>query len=288
MRRFLIKIALIVFALGIGASAAEHGAHFKSFDIPGSTSTCAAGINMSGTTVGFYGDANGIGHGFVRYASGKFHVLKPFGFDGFPTGINDFGTVVGNYFDGTTSHGFIYRHGTYTRVDGPAGVFFFRLTGINNFGHLVGSFSPTEEDPSEREAFLRTRFSTTPISVDIRTDATGVNDFDIVVGNAGFDVGNQGFVWFPKNKKSIQISYPDARRTWITGINDRGQITGMGEFLEGLPQNFVYSNGNFHPVNVPFAQGWVWLNGISNNSRICGCYQLNDLTQHAFTGRFRE
>jgi probable HAF family extracellular repeat protein len=59
------------------------------FDVPGSTSTNALGINNSGQIVGYYTDSAGAQHGFLD-TNGAFTTL-PF----VPTGINNVGQIVG-------------------------------------------------------------------------------------------------------------------------------------------------------------------------------------------------
>jgi hypothetical protein len=68
------------------------------------------GINDNGVTVGAFADPNNKSYGFVRDAAGNFRLIQ------FPgaaatagvVGINNSGTIVGNYFDGAgVEHGFI-------------------------------------------------------------------------------------------------------------------------------------------------------------------------------------
>ena len=50
---------------------------FVTVDPPGSTSTTPSGITPNGTIAGYYSDANGVQHGFLRTPSGSFTTLDP-------------------------------------------------------------------------------------------------------------------------------------------------------------------------------------------------------------------
>lgn len=288
MSRNFLKLTILSLTMYlVAALAAAQVRQFESFEIPGAKHTCIAGINNSRTTVGTYVDANDAGHGFVRHPNGKFQLLEPFGYEGVPESINDHGVIVGDYFDGTVSHGFVYSKGVFKSFDAPAGSSSIHLSGINNLGHIVGVAEFWADDIS-RKTFLLTPLGMTWIdSVNSVTDATGINDFDVIVGNRGeFGAAFSGFVRFPDGTY-LDIYYPDSWRTWVYGINNRGQIAGMAYFDFGsVGQPFVYSDGNLIAVNVPFSHDSVWLNGISNNSRVAGCYS-NGYSSEAFVGRFK-
>lgn len=286
MSRTIIKLSLVLVMLSTTPVVAQSD-RFESVDIQNSKFTCTVGINNSGTTVGTYVDANDVNHGFVRHQNGKFQILEPFGYSGDPAGINDRGVIVGNYFDGTVSHGFVYSDGVFKSYDAPAESSSFRLSGINNLGHIIGVAEFYDVDVS-RKSFLLTPLGMTWIDSGFpATDATGINDVDVIVGNYGDFLGLNGFVRFP-NGTYIDIYYPDSWRTWVYGINNRGQIAGVAYFDFGsVGEPFIYSGGKMIAVNIPFAQNGISLNGISNNSRITGCYQLSDYSAHGFVGRFK-
>jgi len=92
------------------------GSTFTQLDYPNSQGTSAFGLNNVGQVVGTYVDANGVNQGFIYFTSTKaWQTVTPaaasataaFGVGGtFINGINDFGTVVGFYSDGTNVNGF--------------------------------------------------------------------------------------------------------------------------------------------------------------------------------------
>ena len=111
--------------------------------------TGVADINTSGAIVGT--DYATVGpQSFVRTPAGVFTVFTPPGTNGAgssPTGINDSGTIVGNYTDvNNATHGYLRNpDGTLTTIDdsntfqraNSAGTF---ITHINASGAIVGYY----------------------------------------------------------------------------------------------------------------------------------------------------
>ena len=50
---------------------------FVTIDPPGSTSTAPSGITPDGTIAGYYADASGVQHGFLRTPTGSFTTFDP-------------------------------------------------------------------------------------------------------------------------------------------------------------------------------------------------------------------
>jgi len=121
----------------------EFGSVFELFNIPGSTSAQATGINNSGNVCGYFVDAKGVNRGWVLIG-GRFDILNVPGSTGTQAlGLNNKGRVVGSYTDSAgNSHGFIYRESTQTfqSVDDPVGFGTTVVNGINDKGVLVGFF----------------------------------------------------------------------------------------------------------------------------------------------------
>jgi hypothetical protein len=55
-----------------------------------------------------------------------------------PFGINDFGTVVGGYYDKYRRHGFIFHNGHWATLDYPHSSYTL-LVGITNGGKIIGN-----------------------------------------------------------------------------------------------------------------------------------------------------
>jgi probable HAF family extracellular repeat protein len=123
----------------------EFGGVFELFNIPGSTSDQATGINNSDDVCGFLVDAAGVNHGWLKML-GHFTVLDFPGSTGTQAlGLNNKGLVVGFYTDNAgNTHGFVYNVSakTYQSIDDPNGPGTTIVNGINDKGMLVG-FSGT-------------------------------------------------------------------------------------------------------------------------------------------------
>ena len=138
------------------------------------------------------------------YSGGTYTTLPPLAANTFAaaTDINNVGQIVGHYFDGTHTHGFIYNNGTYTTLDDPLGTDTF-ITGENDNGQIVGYYTDlsggehgflyvggtftTIDNPSGMQPTLRGATGGTELS--------GINNAGDIVG-AYFDSAghSHGFV----------------------------------------------------------------------------------------------
>lgn len=121
-----------------------------------------------------YGDLAGTLHGFAD--NGGFNAVDFPGAIGTQAiGVNDAGSIVGDYFDaGSAEHGFVSSNGVFTAIDHPA------ATGINAAGDIVGIWSDGTSTPS----FLRQAGVFTPIAFPLATStaAFGINDAGEIAG----------------------------------------------------------------------------------------------------------
>jgi hypothetical protein len=102
------------------------GGQFITFDPPGSTLTLASGITPDGTITGYYTDASGVQHGFLRDRNGSFATFDPPGSTSTaPTSISPSGEIAGAWcetslFSCPRLHGFVRTsNGTITTFDSP-------------------------------------------------------------------------------------------------------------------------------------------------------------------------
>ena len=115
---------------------------FTTIDPPGASGalTVAIGINDHRQIVGYYVDACGTLHGFLRDRKGVFTTIDH---PDFPLGtaaldINNRGQIVGTYAGAEpTAHGFLLDKGVFTTIDFP-GASFTEALGINGRGQIVG------------------------------------------------------------------------------------------------------------------------------------------------------
>jgi probable HAF family extracellular repeat protein len=121
---------------------------FTSFDAPGSIQTVAVRINSDGDIVGYYQSADFRSHAFLLQNDGSLTTIDPPAAvtTGDPTGligINDFGEIVGYYYDVSRVHGFLLSGGAFTTIDFP-GARYTWCSAINNAGDIVGLYQDTQ------------------------------------------------------------------------------------------------------------------------------------------------
>ena len=69
------------------------------------------------------------------------------------------------------------------------------------------------------------------------------------------------------------LSYPEARQTFPSAINNLGQVVGQYQGAGGLGHGFLYDSGNYSLVE-PLGAGYSAATGINNNSQIVGWANL--------------
>ncbi len=165
----------------------------------GGQGTFAVGIDAAGHVVGNYLDSSSQFFGFTCYngpldtiASGDFITLSdPHGVRAtHVTGIDNFGDIVGYYYDGNSqAHGFTYtgsftsiNGSAFTTLDDPFGVNGTFITGVNNIGDIVGTYLDANFDLhgfiDKNGIFINLD---SPAALD-GTNVTGINRADTVVG----------------------------------------------------------------------------------------------------------
>ena len=165
------------------------------------TGTAAVGINNRGRIVGFYIDAGGMGHGFVREKGVFTPIDHPDAGSGPGTGtlalgLNDRGQIVGAYVDAEgVSHGFLLDEGDFTTIDHPdaasgpgIGTVLF---GVNNRGQIVGQYIDTD---LRCHGLLRSRSTFTTIDDPGAVSYTGAVDINDRGQIVGFSDARIGFV----------------------------------------------------------------------------------------------
>lgn len=131
------------------------GGKYSFFTVPGAAGlgTEAVGINAPGSVSGYFQDANGSFHGFLKQGSKFTTIDVPSATDTFGLGLNNSSEQVGYYVDQQGDiHGFVLRAGKFTTIDVP-GSLATLVTNINERGDLVGLWF----DSNATHAFLARR-----------------------------------------------------------------------------------------------------------------------------------
>jgi hypothetical protein len=177
------------------AGAAAAGGGFVTVDPPGSTSSSPSAITPDGTIAGYYSDADGVQHGFLRSPSGSFTTFDPPGSAlTYVTSITPSGDIVGVYCETANCargqiHGFVRaKQGSFTTFDAPGsgsvlGPIYSSLPpSINPAGAIAGTY----RDASGNEhGFLRAN-SGALTTIDVpgaSTEVLAINPSGVIVGD---------------------------------------------------------------------------------------------------------
>jgi hypothetical protein len=164
----------------------------------------ALAINDSGEAVGQYEG------GAAIFSQGS---IVNF-FDGYASGINDHGAIVGAFSIAESEQGYLYANGATT--------FLFANevpTAINDAGEIVGQTGFTDD------AFIDINGNMTDLG---SGSALAVNDGGVVVGSSYVWGSESAFIYNGKLKDLNSLIPPDSGWTLVsaTGINESGQICG--------------------------------------------------------------
>jgi hypothetical protein len=280
--------------------------HLTTIPLPGATGAIA-GVNDFGTITGTYLITNTIGSpglGFVQPNGGA---VKSFFDPNSPNlttaeGINDAGTIVGFYSDQTSFqfHGFILTGEesatpAFTQVDNftpttsNSGTI---VRAINSFGDVVGR---TLNRPGGDTAFLRIGSAYTEFNYNnLPTSASGLNDFEEVVGQATTGTTSFGIVTTGFHRSAAgqfsPISFPGSSSTSVASINDLGMVGGT--YLDTATP-FPHAHGfvlnrltnKYYSIDIPVANVVVTnVIGVNNLQQIWGNYTVKDATSSAVYG----
>jgi len=120
------------------------GDDYSLFSAPGADlangGSSPQGINDKNQVAGFFTDANGVNHGFIKDGDDFTNIDVPGATNTYVFDINDRGETVGYYTDAAgVNHGFVERHGKFTTVDVP-GALITLIFGNDARGDLAGAF----------------------------------------------------------------------------------------------------------------------------------------------------
>jgi len=239
----------------------------KTFDVPGSTQTWPEDINNKMTVVG---GAHNPDNGSFIYRKG---VIEPAG--AHYEGINDRGDIVG-FTSAAPAVGFIQTADSYTEIE-PTDENGVLLRDINNHGTIVGRYHDSEAVVLRNSELLPLIPNWEGIQ---GSEANGINDNDVVVGNYWDDTGRSTAFIYDNGLKTV--NYPNAFITNLTSINNSGLAVGYHDLGDETTQGFAYYKGKLIPIEV--GQLSTLVSGINDWGFITGRYSDSwETGEHGFT-----
>ncbi|HTS37045.1 MAG TPA: hypothetical protein VMH04_15330 [Candidatus Solibacter sp.] len=208
---------------------------FTPINIPGGC-TAPFGINSQGQVVGYY-DGNGCSEnpqGFI-YSAGVFTTINfPGALATEPNGINDSGTIVGQFFPQTGAlRGFIYTAGTFTTLNFPGAVS-TGARGINDAGQIVGFYTDAS---GANHAFMYSggMFQNLFKSACQSSVANGINNLGQIAGYCD----TRAYVYNFASHSYILFDAPYGSGPIAFGINDSGHVSGQYDADTGGVNGFL-------------------------------------------------
>jgi hypothetical protein len=241
-------VATAIYTLNLPAPPAPI---YLSFSVPHSAATYPLNINEDLEITGYYLDASGNSHGFVRSFDGRITVFDvPGSLQTRPVSINGDGEITGYYL----------IPGPYDQV--AKGFIRNRNGKITTFGTVAA----TSQD-----------FEAQPIAMTRNGEVVG-NFPSVGLGSEAFLRSATGAV------KSFSINEGASYSTFLTAVNEHGDVVGYGgsDFLNSAHGFFYNGNGplpsfsSFDAIDYPGATG-SFPTGINNKGEIAGCYDINDV-----------
>lgn len=213
---------------------------FHSIDAPGATSTDAAWVNYYGDIVGGC-NCNGISSVYVLHNGHFITFTSPSATNITGWGITNQDDIVGTLFNDNflAAHGYIYRHGNFTRIDYP-GAQATWPTMASDASAIVGTYYGTD---NVYHGFLRRNgsFSTIDFPNSVFTWITGINGAGHIVGFYNLADGMQhGFVL--KDRNYISVDIPGATGTEANGIDLQDNIVGRYYTSDGHTHGYFLAH----------------------------------------------
>jgi hypothetical protein len=283
-------------AVGLVAALANPGAmSAQSFDPPGSTDTNPNAVNGAGTVTGFYRDANGGIHGFVRDKEGN---ITSFDAPGasltVPTGIRPNDDIVGYFVDQNGVHGFVRDHqGDFATFDVPS-VDRTGVIGVNANGEITGAACciGSLEFPLNNLGYVRDHQGsiTTFYGPLGNINPRSINASKEVSGDYIIDLANFRFECFLRspNGDTRSIVIPGSVSTSGCVLNSSGLVAGSYCDSWGVHGFLRDDKGAYTRFDAPDAYfhgdcfSGTWPTGINDAATIIGTYFDSQFVTHGF------
>ena len=204
---------------------------FKTYMAPHSSETQFNRRNTLGVTVGYYIDSSGT-HGLVKYGSSIATVDYPGASSTSLSGINYWGTIVGNLDSGGFGpYGFKLKNGVFTRIQYPGAVL-TSVSNINNNGVIAGTYS----DGGGRHGYIRQNgvyrtLDNPKEDSSGGTTLTDINPYGAIVGF--YYIRSIAYSFIYRNGVFKDITPPGANYTIVEGVNRYGDVVGTTNLNSG-------------------------------------------------------
>ncbi len=306
-------VFLLLFLVALPALRADPLYSIVNLGSLGTGAAQPAGINNSGTVVGFttdasgnqvpvtfngqasplpgIGQANGINAaGTVvgtSYSSGAPFVAEwsngqaaNLGLSGYGTAINDAGQIAGGMLTPAGQlHAFLWSNGNLVDLGTLPGMSWSSAYGINRSGQVVG----TSSAGGRSSAFVSNGNTLTAVAGSLG----GANSYGMAINNSGTVAGSaqtaQGYLHAFESTANgmIDLGTLGGSQSYAYGINDAGTVVGYS-FLAGNQSTdaFVYLGGVLMDLNTLLSADSGWsvdaAYGIDNNGDIAAVGTLNN------------
>lgn len=289
----VIKLTLFWLAFSSLLFAADY--RFTKIDVPRATLTRVSCINARGDIVGFYGDVDGVTHGFLL-RKGVFSTIDfPHASLTFARAINARGDIAGWFqFEDGIDHGFLLHDGQFTQIDYPgAEVARTAGRGINNAGDVTGNYDGCGGCFQSGFILRDGIFHDVHIPGGFTSDIQSAQDNgQVMVGDAAMepDFALHGFI---RNKRGEfhLIDFPglSVPCTGPRGINERGDIVGLFAYVNTVDDcyappplhGFLLRQGKYTAIDVPGSTSTAALT-INDDGEIVGWYVDKKGNTHGF------
>jgi len=146
-------------------------------------------------------------------------------------------------------------------------------SGVNNLGDIVGTYWDVS---GVTHGFLLHSGSITTLDYPgaIYTEAFGINSAGDIVGHYGIGTGYEAFLYRTGTFSTITVPGAGTAVTQAYGINDQGDIVGFFSYPnDSIAHGFLFHEGGFSTLDLPFPTIVMGASGISNNDSIVGSFQ---------------
>jgi Hint domain len=267
----------------------------------GSVATYVLAIDAAGDVAGYYQDSLGGAHEFVDFG-GTFTTLlytNPVN-----AAMNSSGEVASWYYPNSNENavGFTYFNGSYAFVSDPnAGTDYgegTQIEAINDAGVVGGVYLDANYHQNGFTYNPATQQYTTiddPLAIpaDGGTVVEAINNGGENIGPykvAGiyYDSGSNnphGFIYDSGTQQYTTIDDPNAvYGTFVTGINDSGEVAGNYYDASGNPHGFVYDPGTqqYTTIEDPNAAYGTFISAINDDGWVAGTYRDSGYVTHDF------